>query len=218
VSQILNEFGWGVIDLGYRGCPHSAARDGLRTASREVVEPRLQAPEEIAFMRAGGAAPDRDLVWVTAAFTVLTLILVYPLSVHPASTALPLGGDTRLFLWTIGWDVHALTHQPWALFDANIFAPERLTPLLGELSRECADRGAVSLDHPESRPRDERGCPDFVRAVRCGHLHARATARDLPRRQSRGGDHLRVRAAEVPATRAAAPRDRAVGAILSHQV
>lgn len=78
-------------------------------------------------MASGGRPPRKEFVWVTALFTVLTLLLTYPLSLHPGSTVLPLGGDTRLFLWTIGWDVHAFTHQPWAIFDANIFAPERLT-------------------------------------------------------------------------------------------
>lgn len=78
-------------------------------------------------MRTGAQAPARDVVRVTGLFVALTLLLAYPLSVHPAGTVLPLGGDTRLFLWTLGWDVHALTHRPWAVFDANIFAPERLT-------------------------------------------------------------------------------------------
>jgi len=68
-----------------------------------------------------------DTLRVTALFVALTLGLAYPLSVHPATTVLPMGGDTRLFLWMLGWDVHALTHRPWAVFDANIFAPERLT-------------------------------------------------------------------------------------------
>ncbi len=26
-------------------------------------------------------------------------------------------------LWLFGWDVHAFTHQPLHIFDANIFAP-----------------------------------------------------------------------------------------------
>jgi hypothetical protein len=79
-------------------------------------------------MRAGVAArATREVVWITALFLALTLALCYPLSLHPGSTVLPLGGDTRLYLWTLEWDVHALTHRPWAVFDANIFAPEHLT-------------------------------------------------------------------------------------------
>src|SRR5207249_4682908 len=37
------------------------------------------------------------------------------------------GPDTDLFMWTLAWDVHALTRQPFALFDANIFHPFRHT-------------------------------------------------------------------------------------------
>lgn len=57
-------------------------------------------------------------------FVVLTCVLAAPLSLHPGSQALDLGPDTRLFLWTLGWDVHALSHHPLAIFDANIFFPE----------------------------------------------------------------------------------------------
>ena len=35
--------------------------------------------------------------------------------------------DTDLFLWTLSWDVHALTRQPLSAFDANIYYPERRT-------------------------------------------------------------------------------------------
>jgi hypothetical protein len=61
------------------------------------------------------------------AFTALTAVLTFPLSVEPASRALALSADTRLFLWTLSWDVHALLHQPLRLFDANIFHPEPRT-------------------------------------------------------------------------------------------
>src|SRR5262249_32395768 len=46
---------------------------------------------------------------------------------HPASTVLPIGADANLFLWTLQWDTHALTHRPWAIFDANIYYPFRHT-------------------------------------------------------------------------------------------
>jgi hypothetical protein len=57
-------------------------------------------------------------------FAVLTCLYAAPLSFHPGSQVMDLGPDTRLFLWTLGWDVHALVHQPLAIFDANIFHPE----------------------------------------------------------------------------------------------
>ena len=43
------------------------------------------------------------------------------------STALDLGPDTRLFLWTLAWDAHAFRTAPLSIFDANIFHPEPRT-------------------------------------------------------------------------------------------
>lgn len=60
-------------------------------------------------------------------FAILTVVFTLPLSLHPGSQALDLGPDTRLFLWTLGWDVHALARDPLAIFDANIFFPEPRT-------------------------------------------------------------------------------------------
>lgn len=53
--------------------------------------------------------------------------MAYPLSWQPGRRALDLGADTRLFLWTIAWDLHALASQPLSVFDANIFYPEPRT-------------------------------------------------------------------------------------------
>jgi hypothetical protein len=60
-------------------------------------------------------------------FALLTVVMTYPLSVAPGTRALDLGGDTRLFLWTIAWDLHALREQPTRVFDANIFFPQHNT-------------------------------------------------------------------------------------------
>ncbi len=67
------------------------------------------------------------LRWVVFLFTALTLLLTYPLALHMASTVLNDTPDTHLFLWTLGWDVHALTSHPLSIFDANIYYPQRLT-------------------------------------------------------------------------------------------
>jgi len=40
---------------------------------------------------------------------------------------IPAGADTDLGLWIFGWDIHALTHHPWSIFDANIYHPYRHT-------------------------------------------------------------------------------------------
>ncbi len=60
-------------------------------------------------------------------YAALTLVLTYPLGLALASRALATDPDANLFLWTLGWDLHALLRQPLAMFDANIYYPERLT-------------------------------------------------------------------------------------------
>jgi hypothetical protein len=69
----------------------------------------------------------RKLAPVLGVFVLLTALLTLPLSLEPATRAMALSADTRLFLWTLSWDVHALLHQPLRLFDANIFHPEPRT-------------------------------------------------------------------------------------------
>ena len=64
---------------------------------------------------------------VALLYLALTLLLAYPLSVHPAGTVMSTGTDTDYFMWTLGWDTHAFTHQPFSIFDANIFYPRRRT-------------------------------------------------------------------------------------------
>lgn len=62
--------------------------------------------------------------WGAAAFYVaLTLVLTWPFCTQLGSRVLSTGTDMDLAIWTIGWDVHAFTHQPWAIFNANIFFP-----------------------------------------------------------------------------------------------
>ncbi len=49
--------------------------------------------------------------------------MAYPFSLHPAAGVLSPGTDTDYFIWALGWDVHAIVHQPFSIFDANIFFP-----------------------------------------------------------------------------------------------
>src|SRR5205807_1845690 len=56
-------------------------------------------------------------------YFVLTLVLAYPLTVHPATSVLPMGADTNLLMWLLQWDAHALVRQPSSIFDANIYYP-----------------------------------------------------------------------------------------------
>src|SRR5512143_1575758 len=52
---------------------------------------------------------------------------MYPLSIHPGTLLPDDGPDTHLGIWMLGWDVHALTHDPLGIFDANTFYPHRRT-------------------------------------------------------------------------------------------
>ena len=91
------------------------------------------------------AARTREATLVCLFFALLTLVLAAPLSLSPATHALPLSADTRLFLWTISWDVEALLHHPLSLFDANIFFPEPRTLAYSEHILGSAVLGAPAL-------------------------------------------------------------------------
>jgi hypothetical protein len=65
-------------------------------------------------------------------FLALTVLLTWPLALHPASATLPMGPDGDLFVWTLSWDAHAFIHQPLSIFDANIYYPLRHTLAFSE--------------------------------------------------------------------------------------
>jgi hypothetical protein len=69
---------------------------------------------------------------VAALFLALTLLLTWPLALHPSSATLPLGPDGDLFVWTLAWNAHAFLHQPFSIFDANIYYPLRHTLAFSE--------------------------------------------------------------------------------------
>ena len=58
-----------------------------------------------------------------AIYAAVGVALTYPLSFHPADHIMSQGTDTNLFIWTLAWDIHAFTHQPFSIFQANIFYP-----------------------------------------------------------------------------------------------
>lgn len=76
--------------------------------------------------------PNRETWLAVLLFTALTLVLAYPLSLHPASLRFPTGPDGEIGWYLLGWDTHAFLHRPWAIFDANIYYPEHLTLAYGE--------------------------------------------------------------------------------------
>lgn len=66
--------------------------------------------------------------WRAAAlYAVLTLLLTYPISAHPGQRLLSDDPDAHLGMWMLAWDVHAFTHQPFSIFDANTFYPQLRT-------------------------------------------------------------------------------------------
>ncbi len=62
-----------------------------------------------------------------AVYALLLLAFTAPVSLDPGARTFAPGPDTRLYLWTLGWDLHALKTDPLHIFDANIFFPERQT-------------------------------------------------------------------------------------------
>jgi hypothetical protein len=60
---------------------------------------------------------------VVLLFAALTIVMAAPWSLHPATRVVVDNPDTHLYIWNIGWVVHALTTDPLGVFDANIFHP-----------------------------------------------------------------------------------------------
>ena len=60
-------------------------------------------------------------------YAALLIAFTAPVILNPGVRNFAPGPDTRLYLWTIGWDLHALKTDPLHIFDANIFFPERHT-------------------------------------------------------------------------------------------
>ena len=65
----------------------------------------------------------REIVVVTLAYAVLTFLMALPFSLSPGSQVVADVPDTHLYIWTLAWDAHAFLHQPFRIFDANIYYP-----------------------------------------------------------------------------------------------
>lgn len=68
-----------------------------------------------------------DIWFAALLYVALTLLFVYPLVIHIDDHVLAVVPDAFLYMWTLAWDTHAFIHQPFSIFDANIFYPERGT-------------------------------------------------------------------------------------------
>jgi hypothetical protein len=73
-----------------------------------------------------------EFVRAACLYTALTFVLAYPLSFSPATLLLADDPDAHLYLWTMGWNAHAMVAQPLGIFDANIYHPERLSLAFSE--------------------------------------------------------------------------------------
>ena len=166
------------------------------------------------------SAPVERPLWIEAVaagalYAALTVVMAWPLSAHPGSTVLPLGADTNLFLWTIGWDLHAIVHQPLSIFDANIFYPLPHTLAYSEnADRQRAAGGARSRRQRQSGAGPQCRAAAGVRALWRRHVRPRTAPRDEPWRVSDRRPDLRVQPAALSAHRAVASGDDSVAAIL----
>ena len=157
------------------------------------------------------AGRTREATLVCLLFVLLTLVLAAPLSLSPATHALPLSADTRLFLWTISWDVEALLHHPLTLFDANIFYPEPRTLAYSEHILGSAVIGAPAL-LATGNPVLALNVIVLLSCVLCGlgaYVLARELGASVPGALVAGID-LRLRTAALRASRTGSPRHRPV--------
>jgi hypothetical protein len=63
---------------------------------------------------------------VVGFYLALAIGMTWPLAAH-LSTALADLGDPLVNMWIVDWVSHALTHEPWNLYDSPLYYPGRLT-------------------------------------------------------------------------------------------
>jgi len=85
----------------------------------------------------------REAVWVCVGFALLTLVMTFPLAVHPGSVGRIDNGDGRFSIWNVAWVARTLVVDPRHVFDANIFYPHR-----GTLAYSESNLGAGALAIP----------------------------------------------------------------------
>jgi hypothetical protein len=62
-----------------------------------------------------------------ALFVLLAVVHTWPLATAPARLSRNDAPDTIHKEWILAWDAHQLAHDPWHLFDSNVFYPKRNT-------------------------------------------------------------------------------------------
>ncbi len=73
----------------------------------------------------------RDFPRVALLFAALTIVMTWPQALH-LRTHVATHFDAYFSMWRLGWIAHQLAHAPLALFDANIFYPQRLALALSD--------------------------------------------------------------------------------------
>src|SRR3989339_1824119 len=96
---------------------------------------------------AGGRSGVTGIAAAPALYAALTLLVASPLSLNPASSALPGDPDTDLFMWTLAWDTHAIVSRPLSMFEANIYYPQHGTLAYSENLLGSVPFAARSEEH-----------------------------------------------------------------------
>src|SRR5918993_158369 len=79
---------------------------------------------------------------VVLAATALTIALTYPVAFRIDRIGRVDTDDGRWSIWVVAWVAHALTSQPRALYDANIFYPHRYALAFSEANLGAGIVGA----------------------------------------------------------------------------
>jgi hypothetical protein len=111
-------FAWAVLIVGLRhvAVPRPSLLSRLTLDETDVMTPRALADEAV-----GGARRGRQLAFVLAFFTVVTVWMLLAQILAPFSV--PDLGDPLISIWRLAWVAHQLPRDPLHLFDANIFHP-----------------------------------------------------------------------------------------------
>lgn len=129
---------WTAIVIGVR---HVLRRrptlpERLATAWRWFVKVQTHPPQDDVIAPAGASGDVAPASWSRAALWTVGIIALYSaltlFMTYPQVTAMDRGvsvdiGDPLLSTWRLSWVAHQLVTDPWHLFDANIFYPEKGT-------------------------------------------------------------------------------------------
>jgi hypothetical protein len=83
-----------------------------------------------------------EVALVVLAATGLTVVLTYPLAFRLDSIGRVNTDDGRWSIWVVSWVAHALTTNPFGVFNANIFHPHQLTLAYSEANIAAGAIGA----------------------------------------------------------------------------